>query len=103
MPPRNYIDFKLYLTGAADGKGVCQVALLPTPEVGEAIKPIIVKADKVPQSNLQALLASKQITLRNLATFGKQLADCLLPVGPIRDLFIDAFRHAGEDRGVRLR
>ena len=33
MPPRNYIDFKLYLTAASDGKGACQVALLPTPEV----------------------------------------------------------------------
>lgn len=103
MPPRNYIDFKLYLTAAPDGKGACQVALLPTPEVGEAITPITVAADKAPKPDQQAYLASKQITLRNLATFGKQLADCLLPAGPIRDLFRDAYRHAGEDRGVRLR
>lgn len=103
MPQRNYIDFKLYMTAMPGGAGVCQVALLPTPEVGEAITPVTVAAEKVPQTDLQALLAAKQITLRNLATFGKQLADCLLPYGPIRDLFRDAYRRAGENRGVRLR
>ncbi len=103
MPKRNYIDFKLYLTGAADGNGACQVSLLPTPEVGEAIMPVNVAHEKAPNNDLQAFLASKQITLRKLAEFGKQLADCLLPEGPIRDLFYDAYRHAGEDQGVRLR
>lgn len=103
MPPRDYIDFKLYVTAAPDGKDACQVALLPTPEVGEAITPIPVAAEKAPKPDLQAYLASKQITLRSLAALGKQLADCLLPAGPIRDLFRDAYRHAGEDQGVRLR
>jgi hypothetical protein len=56
MPQRNYIDFKLYLTGAPDGKGACQVALLPTPEVGEAIVPVTVAAEKAPNDNLQAML-----------------------------------------------
>lgn len=103
MPQRKYIDFKLYLTAAPGGQGTCQVALLPTLEVGEAITPVVVPADKAPGSDLLACLAAKQITLRNLATFGKQLSDCLLPAGPIRDLFRDAHRHAGEDGGVRLR
>jgi len=103
MPARNYIDFKLYLTAAPDTQGACQVALLPTPEVGEAITPVVVPADKAPKSDLLAYLASKQITLRNLATLGKQLGECLLPSGAIRDLFRDAHRHSGEDRGVRLR
>lgn len=103
MPQRKYIDFKLYLTGLADGKSACQVALLPTPEVGEAITPITVTVDKTPASDKLAYLASKQITLRDLATLGKRLADCLLPEGPIRELFRDAYRHAGEDQGVRLR
>ncbi len=103
MKPRDYVDFKLYLTAATNAPGACQVTLLPTPEVGEAITPIVVPADKVPQSDLLAFLACKQITLRNLTTLGKQLSDCLLPPGPIRDLFRDAVRHAGEDRGVRLR
>ncbi len=65
--------------------------------------PVIVAAEKTPNTDLQAFLGSKQITLRKLAEFGKQLADCLLPEGPIRDLFRDAYRHAGEDQGVRLR
>lgn len=100
---RQYIDFKLYLTAAPNGKGACQVALLPTPEVGEAIMPVVVSADYVPKTDLLTYLAAKQITLRNLATLGKQLGECLLPTGPIRELFNDAHRHAGEGRGVRLR
>lgn len=103
MPPRRYIDFKLYLSRAPDGKGVCQVALLPTPEVGEAIMPVTVAAEKTPDANLQALLAGKMITLRNLASLGKQLADCLLPDGPIRDLLRGAYRQLWEDQGIRLR
>jgi hypothetical protein len=103
MPSRNYIDFKLYLTAAPEGKGACQVALLPTFEVGEAITPVSVPADQSPEPDLLAYLASKQITMRNLATLGKQLGECLLPTGPIRELFRDAYRHAGEERGVRLR
>ena len=103
MPARDYIDFKLYLTAAPEGKGFCQVAVLPTPEVGEAIVPVMVDTDSAPRTDLCAQLASKSITLRNLATLGKQLADCLLPAGPARDLFRDAYRRAGEDRGVRLR
>jgi hypothetical protein len=103
MPVRDYIDFKLYLTAAPEGKGFCQVAVLPTPEVGEAIVPVIVGLDNAPRPDLLAQLASKSITLRNLATLGKQLAECLLPSGPARDLFRDAYRRAGADRGLRLR
>ena len=103
MPGRDYIDFKIYLTAAPEGKGVCQVAVLPTPEVGEAIVPVIVGIDNAPRPDLLAQLASKSITLRDLAILGKQLAECLLPTGPARELFRDAYKRAGEDRGVRLR
>jgi hypothetical protein len=103
MSQRDYIDFKLFLTQVPQGKGACQVSLLPTPEVGEAISPVILPGDQLPNADLLAYLAGKQITLRNLAALGKQLGECLLPTGPIRELFKDACRHAGEDRGVRLR
>jgi len=103
MAERDYIDFKLYMTGAPEGKGFCQVAVLPTPEVGEAIMPVMVSLDNAPRADLCAQLASKSITLGNLAVLGKQLAECLLPTGPARDLFHDAYRRAGENRGVRLR
>jgi len=103
MKQRPYIDFKLYLTAAPEGKGVCQVSVLPTPEVGEVIMPVIVGPDNAPRVDLIAKLASKSITLRDLATLGKQLAECLLPTGPVRNLFRDAYRCAGEDRRVRLR
>ena len=42
---REYIDFKLYLTGVPEGQGACQVALLPTPEVGETVTPVTVATD----------------------------------------------------------
>src|SRR5208283_1087057 len=61
------------------------------------------ETDNIPRADLLAQLASKTISLGNLATLGKQLAECLLPTGPVRDLFRDAYRLAGEDRGVRLR
>ena len=47
MNQRQYIDFKLFLTRPPDGQG-CQVALLPTPEVGETITPVNVPADQLP-------------------------------------------------------
>jgi CHAT domain len=103
MSGREYIDFKLFLTASPESKGVCQVAVLPTPEVGEAITPVTVSLDNTPRADLLAQLASKTITLANLAILGNQLAECLLPSGPIRSLFRDAYRFAGDDRGVRLR
>ena len=106
--PRQYIDFKLYLTRPPDGKG-CQVALLPTPEVGESTTPVTISAEKGPPVSLLPLIASKGITLRRLVEFGKGLANWLLPderindQEPIRDLFVDALKRAGNQGGVRLR
>jgi len=107
--PRRYIDFKLYLTQPPEGKGACQVALLPTPEVGESIAPISISAEKGPPANLLPLLAGKSITLSRLVEFGKGLANWLLPderiegQEPIRNLFVDALKQAGNQGGVRLR
>jgi hypothetical protein len=107
--PRRYIDFKLYLTQPPDGKGACQVALLPTPEVGESIAPATTSVEKGPPANLLPLIASKSITLSKLVEFGKGLANWLLPderindQEPIRDLFVDALKRAGNQGGVRLR
>ncbi|MFX1411683.1 MAG: CHAT domain-containing protein [Promethearchaeota archaeon] len=103
MKRREYIDFKLYLTRASDGQGACQVALLPTPEVGETVSPVTVLAEESPPLDLLAYLASKQITWRSLAKLGKKLANCLLPEGTIRERFKYAYDHAGTDGGVRLR
>jgi hypothetical protein len=107
--PRQYIDFKLYLTKPPDGKGACQVALLPTPEVGESIAPVTISAEKGPPANLLPFIADKSITLRNLVEFGKGLANWLLPderiddQETIRNLFVDALKQAGNQGGVRLR
>lgn len=103
MAERKYIDLKLYLTRVAGGEGACQVALLPTPEVGESITPEIVPADQAPREEELALLAAKQITMRGLAGLGKRLANCLFPEGTIRERFLAAYERAGVEGGVRLR
>jgi len=101
MPLRQYIDFKLYLTQIEGRQGACQVALLPTPEVGEAITPAAVEA--LPNPALLAALASKTISVSQLVQLGKQLADCLLPAGLVRDLFKATYRQIGNESGIRLR
>lgn len=103
MPQRNYIDFKLYLTKPESLQGGCQVALLPTPEVGETISPVVVPVSSLPNPDLLALLAGKMIPLPQLIELGKQLADCMLPKGQIRELFLNAYRQVGPEEGIRLR
>ncbi|RPI55894.1 MAG: hypothetical protein EHM56_04900, partial [Chloroflexi bacterium] len=103
MKPREYIDFKLYLAPAADGQGGCQVALLPTPEVGESVLPVTVAAGEGPSAEVLPFLASKSITWRQLVAFGQGLANWLLPEGEIRKLFEEALKRAGNEGGVRLR
>jgi hypothetical protein len=100
---RNYIDFKLYLTSTAKGKGACQVALLPTPEVGETITPITVPIEECPDSGSLQLLAAKQGTFGSMVALGKKLANCLLPEGVIRERFHAAYDRSGTEGGVRLR
>jgi hypothetical protein len=84
MKQRHYIDFKLYLTRSSDGQSACQVSLLPTTEVGESRKPVTISTSNAPSQDLLSALANKSITQRQLVELGKQLADCLLPVGEIR-------------------
>ncbi len=103
MPERQYVDFKLYLTRPHDDQVACQVALLPTAEVGESMYPESVPADRAPRSILFKHLARKTISGLQLLELGKGLADCLLPEGQIRDLFTMAHKHYGNQGGVRLR
>lgn len=101
--PRPYIDFKLYLTRPAGGMAACQVALLPTPEVGETITPVTVPLEESPPSDSLQLLAAKMGTFSSMVALGKKLANCLLPEGVIRERFRAAYDRAGIDGGVRLR
>lgn len=108
LQPRQYIDFKLYLTRPPSGQGV-QVALLPTAEVGETPSPVVVPAEAGPSPDMLPLIAGKACTLRKLVEFGKGLTNWLLPdeksddQTSIRDLFVDAMKRAGNTGGVRLR
>lgn len=105
---RHYIDFNLCLTRPPTGEG-CQVALLPTPEVGEIVTSVVVPATDGPSPDALPMLARKQITPRNLIAFGKGLANWLLPgtknedPQSIRSLFVEALKYAGNAGGVRLR
>lgn len=100
---KNYIDLKLYLSRPAGDAQACQVALLPTPEVGETIEPVTVGADKGPPSELLPQITTKTITIRKLAEYGRGLANWMLPEGTIRELFQEAYKRAGNSGGVRLR
>lgn len=103
MKPREYIDFKLYLAPAPNGQGGCQVALLPTPEVGESMMPVTVPAGDGPPADLLPFLAAKSVTWRQLVALGQGLANWLLPEGEVRKLFEEALKRAGNEGGVRLR
>ncbi|HSJ57561.1 MAG TPA: CHAT domain-containing protein [Anaerolineae bacterium] len=102
MKPREYIDFKLYLTGVT-GDDACEVTLLPTPEVGETGSPVRVQTDVGPDAGLLPFLAGKAIEWRQLVTLGKGLANWLLPEGEIRKLYEQALNQVGNKGGVRLR
>ncbi len=103
MTRRAYIDFKLYVDHPDSDQSVCQVTLLPTPEVGESLSPVSVPVEAAPDPALYDALAAKTITPRQLVDLGKRLGNCLLPEGDIRELFRDALKRAGPAGGVRLR
>lgn len=104
MSTRRTIDFKLYLTRPAAPDAACQVALLPTPEVGESMGPVTIPAADAPAPELLDALADKDITGARLVELGKRLARCLLPEeGHIRERFRAAVERAGSEGGVRLR
>src|SRR5215470_5751123 len=103
MKQRHYIDFKLYLTPSPDDQSACQVALLPTTEVGESRQPVAVSSSNAPSQDLLGALANKSITQRQLVELGKQLANCLLPDGDIRALFTEALHRIDVVGGLRLR
>src|SRR5438270_8423174 len=103
MMQRHYIDFKLYLTRSAAEQSACQVALLPTTEVGESRQPVAFSTSNAPSQDLLNALANKSITQRQLVELGKQLADFLLPDGEIRALFTEALHHMDVTGGLRLR
>ena len=103
MPQRLYTDFILHLSRPADASQACQVSVLPSPLVGELLEPIGVPREAAPPAALLEDLPAKTITQRDLVKLGKQLADCLLPEGTVRDLFRTAQTGAGYDGGVRLR
>lgn len=100
---RRYIDLKLYLTRPSP-EFACQVALLPTPEVGESEQPVLVPKEQAPSRSLLERLDSKVICGKELVQLGQQLCGCLLPEeGGTRELFRSAVQRAGSDGGVRLR
>ncbi len=103
MPQRTYTDFILHLAPPADPSQACQVSVLPSPRVGELLEPAAVPVEAAPPRALLDDLAAKTISPRDLVTLGKRLADCLLPAGPVRDLFRAAQSAAGYEGGLRLR
>lgn len=103
MPQRLYTDFILHLSRPADSSQACQVSVLPSPRVGELLEPVSVPREAAPSIALLDDLPAKTITQRDLVKLGKQLTDCLMPEGTMRNLFRAVQTSAGYDGGVRLR
>jgi len=105
MSHKRFIDFKLYLTLPEPESMACQVALLPTPEVGESPGPVTIAKERAPSQDLVELLEDRRLTGQQLVELGRALANCLLPeAGGIRGLFVRALERAkASGGGVRLR
>jgi hypothetical protein len=103
MPQREYVDFNLLLARSPDDTLACRVSVLPSPAVGEWLEPVDVPREQAPQSSVLDQLQAKTITPRGLVALGRQMAACLLPEGPVRDLYRAARARAGYEGGLRLR
>ena len=99
---RKYQDFILELDNYDEASGQYQVRLPPSDEWG-APAPVTIDLKYPEIEDPLADLQAKDIYIEDLIPLGKQLADRLLPAGPIRSNFIAAVRDASVDNGVRLR
>jgi hypothetical protein len=99
---RKYKDFTLELDNYNDSTGDYQVRMPPTEEFG-APAPVMINLNlseiETPLTDLQA----DDIYVEDLIPLGRKLADRLLPVGTMRNNFVQAVKNASIEEGVRLR
>jgi CHAT domain len=100
---REYIDFKLELRDLDEKADMFKVAVLPSPSVGETRQAIEVPYRFKDVEDYLYAIDRKVIDQDDLVKFGKLLGARLLPSDEIRQLFLQAYKQAGRDGGVRLR
>lgn len=100
---RQYIDFYLQLRDLDPEAGILKVAVLPSPTVGETRKAVTVNYTPDVLAPYLNQLEHGTIDQENLSQLGEHLAGMLLPLGEVRELFVQAVKGAGQDGGVRLR
>lgn len=103
MPNTKYVDFNLQLQGLNRSTNSYEVAVLPSSEIEGTREPTSIKYDFDEFRGDLIDLERKSLDLGDLIKLGKKLADRLLPVGKVRELFQKAIGKAGSDGGVRLR
>ncbi|WP_392476500.1 CHAT domain-containing protein [Nostoc sp. C110] len=103
MTDKKYVDFNLQLQRLNADTNKFEVAVLPSSEIEGTREPTSVSYDFDEFHYDLKDLEDKKINLGDLIGLGKKLADRLLPVGKVRELFQQAISKAGSDDGVRLR
>jgi hypothetical protein len=100
---RKYLDLFLELKDLEKETDTFKVSILPSPNIGETREATTVSYGfKKLEDDLDSL-ENRAIDANDLFKLGKELADRLLPEGPVRELFKKAIWEAGRDKGVRLR
>lgn len=98
----DYLDFTLELRDLDVQESTFKVAVLPSPAVGEtAAVTVPYHLDELAED--LAKLEDQDLDQAGLISLGERLTDRLLPEDQVRDLFKEAVKKAGRDKGVRLR
>lgn len=103
MVTTKYVDFNLQLQESNAATSHFEVTVLPSSEIEGTREPTSVPYDFDEFRYDLTDLENKNINSEDLTSLGKKLADRLLPVGKVRELFQQAIDKAGSDGGVRLR
>lgn len=99
--PRNYIDLAIEMRDLKEAADTFVVSVLPS-AVGEST-PCTVTLNLAELQPDLVRLEGKKLTMAKLMVLGERLANRLLPVGEVRDLFNATVAKAGRTGGVRLR
>ncbi len=99
---REYLDFTLELRGLDAQTDTFKAAVLPSAAVGEtAAVSVPYRYNELTEALTD--LEDQNLDQADLISLGELLADRLLPTGVVRNLFKEAVKKAGRDKGVRLR
>lgn len=103
MSDTKYVDFNLQLRGPSVSTHQFEVTVLPSSEIEGTREPTLVPYDFDEFRYDLEDLENKKLKSEDLIELGKKLADRLLPVGKVRELFQQAISKGGSDGRVRLR